>query len=232
LYKTGEIALKLQLVHGLKEENSRLREHNRDLQISGEKIANVDSLAVYLRRLSDISSAKGSAPMPTEMVKRGAYEQPVTKVETSLQMTEGAGPLRSVSSGGEQFAASMPNIMPVDGWITKHFVSDTAADPHRGVDIAATFGTPIRATAMGIVEEVRQDKYFGLLVEIRHENGFLTRFGHCSQVLVSVGDRVNRGQTIALVGNTGRSTAPHLHYEVMKYGKYVDPTLYVGAHKQ
>jgi murein DD-endopeptidase MepM/ murein hydrolase activator NlpD len=85
---------------------------------------------------------------------------------------------------------------------------------------------------MGTVEDVRKDKYFGLMVELRHENGFVTRYGHCSQVLVSAGDRINRGQTIALVGNTGRSTAPHLHYEVMKYGKYVDPMGYVGVHKR
>jgi murein DD-endopeptidase MepM/ murein hydrolase activator NlpD len=226
LYKTGEIGLKLQLVHGLKEENARLRDHNRDLQLSSEKIANIDSLAAYLQRLSDISNAKGSAPMPVEMAKRGAYEQPVTKVE--MLETESAGPLRSVSAGGETFAASIPNIMPVNGWITKHFAVDTASDPHRGIDIAAAFGTPIVATAMGTVEDIRKDKYFGLMVELRHENGFVTRYGHCSQVLVSMGDRINRGQTVALVGNTGRSTAPHLHYEVMKYGRYADPMGYVG----
>jgi len=68
-------------------------------------------------------------------------------------------------------------------------------------------------------------------VTIRHDFGFVTRYAHCSQVLVSVRDRVNRGQTIALVGNTGRSTAPHLHYEVLKDGKHVDPADYIGGHK-
>jgi murein DD-endopeptidase MepM/ murein hydrolase activator NlpD len=234
IYKTGEIGLKLQQVHGLKDENARLREHNKDLQISGEKIANIDSLAVYLRRLSDIADAPAGrpagAPQSASAVTAKPGEQPVTKIGSGSSAAESAGS-KGAAAGGEQFAASIPNIMPVDGWITKHFAQDSA-QPHRGVDIAAAFGTPIRVTAMGVVEDVRTDKYFGQMVEVRHENGFLTRYGHCSRILVSAGDRVNRGQTIALVGNSGRSTAPHVHYEVLKYGKYDDPMNYVGAHKQ
>jgi murein DD-endopeptidase MepM/ murein hydrolase activator NlpD len=126
--------------------------------------------------------------------------------------------------------------MPVNGWITKHFLKGSGrtgagSDSHNGIDIAAAHGTPIRATAMGVVEDIRNDKYLGLTVEIRHDHGFVTRYSHCSQILVSLYDRVNRGQTIALVGNTGRSTAPHLHYEVLKNGRYVDPMEFIGVHQ-
>jgi murein DD-endopeptidase MepM/ murein hydrolase activator NlpD len=224
LYKTGDIALKLQLVHDLKAENARLREHSRDLEISSQKISGIDSMTAYLRRLARVAEIKeGVSPTASGA---GRYE-PVP-AQSGAERADAQTARAGVST---EFAASVPNIMPATGWITKHFSTDQVA-PHFGVDVAATSGTPIRATALGAVEDVRNDKYYGLTVEIRHENGFLTRYGHCLQVLVSAGDKVNRGQTIALVGSTGRSTAPHVHYEVMKYGKHVDPMDFIGAHKQ
>jgi murein DD-endopeptidase MepM/ murein hydrolase activator NlpD len=229
LYKTGDIALRLQLVQDLKAENARLREHSRDLEISSQKIVGIDSMTAYLRRLASIADIKESvspavAAAPASGRTDQAAAQPSAERAESQVARTGSGTL-------PEFAASVPNIMPTTGWITKHFSTDKDA-AHTGLDIAATTGTPIRATAVGVVEDVRTDKYYGLVVEIRHENGFLTRYGHCSQILASVGDRVNRGQTIALVGSTGRSTAPHLHYEVMRYGKNVDPMEFIGTHKQ
>jgi murein DD-endopeptidase MepM/ murein hydrolase activator NlpD len=232
LYKTGEISLKLQLVQGLKEENARLTEQNRDLQISAEKIANIDSLTAYLHRLSAISGAGPAGSLPRSVVSAQAAKGApgVQQVVVSEEVErEGEWTHRGVSAAGD-YASSVPNIMPVDGWITKYFTLD-AAEAHYGLDVAAASGTPIRSTATGVVDDIRNDKYYGLLVEVRHENGFVTRYTHCSQILVSVSDRVKRGQTIALVGSTGRSTAPHLHYEILKFGKNVDPIAYTGIQK-
>jgi len=235
LYKTGEISLKMQLVQDLKAENARLTQHNNDLLISAEKIANIDTLTAYLHRLSAISGAGtvGGLPPPVLSAQTAAKSvseaaQPVIQTEETARESGGAQKIVPTSSN---YTASVPNIMPVDGWITRRFMSDTEEGTHLGLDVAAASGTPIRATAMGVVDDVRNDKYFGLLVEIRHDNGFVTRYTHCSQILVSVSDRVNRGQTIALVGSTGRSTAPHLHYEVLKFGKNVDPMSYTGTQK-
>jgi len=225
LYKTGDIALKLQLVQDLKAENARLREHSRDLEISSQKMVGIDSITAYLRRLASVADIKeGVSPTVAPSSTAG---QPAA-AQQGAERADG-----QVARAGAQaeFATSVPNIMPSTGWITKLFTTDQAST-HLGVDIAATSGTPIKATATGVVEDVRNDKYYGLIVELRHENGYLTRYGHCSQVLASVGDRVNRGQTIALVGSTGRSTAPHVHYEIMKYGKHVDPMDFIGTHKQ
>jgi len=226
LYKTGDIALKLQLVQDLKAENARLREHSRDLEISSQKMVGIDSITAYLRRLANVADIKeGVSPAAAIAPAAG---QPSTPAQQGAERADG-----QVARAGAQaeFAASVPNIMPATGWITKLFTTDQAST-HLGVDIAATSGTPIKAAATGVVEDVRNDKYYGLIVELRHDNGYLTRYGHCSQVLASVGDRVNRGQTIALVGSTGRSTAPHVHYEIMKYGKHVDPMDFIGTHKQ
>ena len=209
LYKTGEIALRLQLVNNLRKENALLKEYNRDLRLSEQKIANIDSMVAYLHRLAGVTDAS------------------VPPVRVAQEDRVGTDVARADDARTDVFASSIPNIMPVNGWITKMF-SEGPPDAHHGIDIAAPDGTPIRVTAAGVVEDVRNDKYFGLTVEVRHENGFVTRYSHCSQVLVSVYDRVSRGQTIALVGNTGRSTAPHLHYAIMWYGRYVDPMNYIG----
>ncbi|MDR3013111.1 MAG: M23 family metallopeptidase [Chitinispirillales bacterium] len=219
IYKNSEIAMKLQLFDNLVQENIRLREHNNNLEISSQKMANIDSMTAYLHRLANITDMWGSASsggaIARAVTDRSNQEiSTITHVDTERAAADAAG-----------FAASVPNIMPVDGWITKHFSEDT----HKGIDIAAAHGTPIRVTAMGMVEEVRFDKYLGLTVEVRHDNGFQTRYSHCSQVLVSPGDRVNRGQTIALVGNTGRSTAPHVHYEIFKDERHVDPMNFIGT---
>jgi len=242
LYKTGEIGLKLQLVQGLKEENARLTQHNNDLRISADKIASIDSLTAYLHRLSAISGtgAVGGLAyaeinkLPQPVLSAQATAKNIPEAPSVIQAEEVAresvGVQKSVTTAGN-YTASVPNIMPVDGWITRRFVTDTEEGAHLGLDVAAAGGTPIRATAMGVVDDIRNDKYFGLVVEVRHENGFVTRYAHCSQILVSVSDRVNRGQTIALVGSTGRSTAPHLHYEVLALGKSIDPIEYIGTQK-
>jgi murein DD-endopeptidase MepM/ murein hydrolase activator NlpD len=229
IFKSGDIALRLQLIHALKEENNRLKADNESLQISSEKIASIESLTVYLHRLATIPQSNdirpASVPRRVTPPRHEEEARPQRTVDAVVVETQ---PQRSPAFNNEHFAASIPSILPVNGWITRHFSTDTA-NFHLATDFAAATGTPIRATAMGVVEDIRNDPYFGLMVEIRHDHGFVTRYGHCSQVLVSVRDRVNRGQTIALVGNTGRSTAPHLHYEILKDGRPVNPMDYAAS---
>src|SRR5215207_3952453 len=95
--------------------------------------------------------------------------------------------------------------------------------PHLGVDVAARRGTQITAPAAGRVSFVGRKFGFGLVVEIEHGNGVVTRYAHCGSSLVSEGDRVQRGVPIATVGTSGLSTGPHLHYEVLVHGRQVDP---------
>ncbi len=126
-----------------------------------------------------------------------------------------------------------PAGRPVDsGWVSARF--GMRNDPfdgkrkfHHGIDFAAKRGTPIRAVAFGIVVRSGPVKGFGNLVEIKHGNGLITRYAHCEKTLVRVGDMVRRGQEIATVGSTGRSTGPHLHFEVLRDGRPIDPARYV-----
>lgn len=129
----------------------------------------------------------------------------------------------------------LPKGRPVsDGWISSYFGYRT--DPfngrrewHPGVDIAGEMGEPVVAVAAGIVTYAGKHGGYGNLVQINHGNGFVTRYGHNSKVLVAVGDTVSKGQEIALMGSTGRSTGPHVHFEVWRAGRVVNPIKYLSA---
>ena len=133
----------------------------------------------------------------------------------------------------KQRFASLPSIMPTAGWLTSHFsrkryhpiLNTTRA--HEGIDVVAPQGTPIVAPANGTVTRVSRDNGYGLMLEIDHGNGIVTRFAHCSRIDAKPGQRVTRGERVAAVGSTGLSTAPHLHYEIRVNGKVVDPLTYV-----
>jgi hypothetical protein len=102
---------------------------------------------------------------------------------------------------------------------------------HAGVDFAGKRGTPVLATADGVVVFSGWQSGYGRMVEIRHMDGLKTRYGHNQKNLVKEGDMVKKGQTIAKLGSTGRSTGPHVHFEVRKNGKAVNPLKYVGSKK-
>lgn len=98
---------------------------------------------------------------------------------------------------------------------------------HKGVDIAGFSGMPIIATAAGLVTESGKRSGYGLMVEIQHGKGLVTRYAHAQSLNVMVGDVVEKGQQVAEMGSTGRSTGPHVHYEVLKNGKQINPNYYI-----
>lgn len=100
---------------------------------------------------------------------------------------------------------------------------------HEGVDIAAKLGSPIRAMADGVVSLAGEKAQYGRTVEITHAQGLITRYAHTLSLLVKVGDKVSRGDAIALVGSSGRSTGPHVHVEVLRDGRAVNPAGYLRA---
>jgi murein DD-endopeptidase MepM/ murein hydrolase activator NlpD len=99
---------------------------------------------------------------------------------------------------------------------------------HYGVDIGASLGTTITASADGVISYAGWNMGLGLDVEIDHGYGFVSRYAHCSSILVAVGDVVKRGQVIALVGQTGRAVSPHLHYEIFVSSQHVNPAEYIN----
>ncbi len=190
-----------------------------------------------------VHAAGIGGPVPTVV----ADERPSILVERASEVRVDLGALirranlltRSFSEAADSLAShserlgATPSIVPTQGWLTSAFAGMREhpilhlSRPHEGVDITAPAGTPIDAPANGTVTAAGWEVGYGNVVVIDHGYGIVTKFAHASRVLVSVGAKVARGQRIALVGNTGLSTGPHLHYEVHVNGRPVDPLKYI-----
>ena len=128
---------------------------------------------------------------------------------------------------------STPSIVPVEGWFSHGF--GWRNDPwtgsrefHKGIDIVADLGVDVTASAEGVVTHAGRNGGYGKTVDISHGFGYVTRYAHLSEILVRPGQRLRRGQILGRVGSTGRSTGPHLHYEVFRDSRRVNPWKYLG----
>ncbi len=173
------------------------------------------------RAVADLRRSVPAVPtplLPPSMRKgtRGAPPEP-----SGLAGVPAASPASTVTP--------LPSRWPVDGVISKEFRVNTTPDrEHHGLDIAAPHGAPVRAAGTGVVSFAEMDSVFGLLIVIEHAGGWQTVYGHNSRLVVGIGDSVYAGQDIAQVGSTGESSAPHLHFEVRRGGRPVDPKRYLG----
>src|SRR2546430_2432662 len=138
----------------------------------------------------------------------------------------------SASSQRARYAAT-PSIMPTKGWLTSAFAAERVhpilhlARPHEGIDVSAPMGAEIEAPAGGVITQVSWVEGYGNMLTLDHGYGLVTRYAHCSKIMVTRGQRVKRGQKIELVGSTGLSTGPHLTYEVWVTGSTADPLTYI-----
>ncbi|MCU0607365.1 MAG: M23 family metallopeptidase [Candidatus Edwardsbacteria bacterium] len=160
-------------------------------------------------------------------------DQEIGRLEREARLQrESFEELENTLSRRRDLLAHLPSIQPAPGWITSDF--GMRFDPftgqvkmHEGLDIAAPEGTLIVAPADGEVKYAGYRGNFGMCLEIDHGYGLVTRYGHCLLLKASLGQRVSRGQPVALVGQSGRATGPHLHYEVAANGTVVDPQNYI-----
>lgn len=139
---------------------------------------------------------------------------------------------RMASLAKAQMLAAIPSLNPVNGTIAAGFGYRTDPWPefHKGVDLAADYGTQVRASAAGTVASAGWDAGgFGNKVDIDHGNGYHTWYAHLSRIAVTAGQRVTKGQPIAFVGSTGESTGPHLHYQLMYEGNPIDPQPFLSG---
>lgn len=125
-----------------------------------------------------------------------------------------------------------PDIWPVKGQVSSGYgfrasPGGIGSTYHEGIDIAQDYGTPVSATASGIVTRAGWVDGYGYLVEVKHDGDITTRYGHNSAILVTEGQEVEQGTILALVGSTGNSTGPHCHYEVRIHGDAVDPMYFL-----
>jgi murein DD-endopeptidase MepM/ murein hydrolase activator NlpD len=166
----------------------------------------------------------------TEAELRARIESLSYELELQRQLFES---IESYKARMDTYLRNFPTLMPIDGGIITSWFGNRS-DPihgglafHSGVDIPAPAGTPIRAAGGGIVTYSGWRGGYGIVVFIDHGGGISTRYAHNTQNIVTVGQRVERGQVIAYVGSTGRSLSPHLHYEVLRGHNQIDPLPFI-----
>lgn len=208
------------------------------------KLMRLDALGERLVSISDISSDEfdfsiqpavgGPAETLGEVYQipeiNQVLESLAERIDSREQQLEVLGNLLNANKiSADTFVAGKPVER---GWMSSRYGQRT--DPftgrlawHGGVDFAGKQGTNILAVASGVVTWAGERFGYGKLVEVNHGNGYKTRYAHCETVNVAVGDIVRKGDAIALIGSTGRSTGPHVHFEVYKNGRTVDPASYI-----
>jgi len=245
-----------QLMLSYKKENKLLKlkiaEYANDVDEIQKKIVSIDKLENQVRTMASKSLKSKKTELGVggkevdllrdfsavaERKEKQFFEdlnETIMSLETQLEKREKSlAELVNFLEEQKLTLMATPSIKPVDGWYSSEFgyrISPFTGRRafHEGVDIAANYGSPVKATAKGIVIHAGYKSGYGRLVTVDHGFGYVTRYGHNSKVLVNVGDRVEKGQVISKVGNTGRSTGPHCHYEVLINGIPVNPLKFIN----
>jgi murein DD-endopeptidase MepM/ murein hydrolase activator NlpD len=209
----GPIMRRAAAVPGLRREVARLEADNARVQQLAGALNRAEENYQSVRQLLG-----GKAPV----AERPARGEGGPRLMRAVAVRAG----RPAAPRRYEDGASIPSHWPVAaaGYLTRGQVGPgDAGESHVGVDIAVPEGTPVRASGGGTVAEAGTDGDYGLFVLLRHPDGYETMYGHASRLLVREGDAVRAGQVIALSGSSGRSTAPHLHFEVRRGGRSLDP---------
>ena len=194
-------------------------------------------LRVENSRVQQLAAALNRAEANYQELRQilGVRAPPTSRSGGTVARTADMGtPMRAVSvralqpGAPKRFEAgpSIPSHWPLDvkGFVTRGQVRLGVPDEsHPGIDIAVPVGTSVRASGGGTVAAAGYDPDYGLYVLLRHPDGYETMYGHASRLLAAEGDQVDAGQVIGLSGSSGRSTAPHLHFEIRRGGKSLDP---------
>lgn len=228
------------------------RNAKNNLQASSLKLAQlqaqvtrIDALGQRLTRMANLDKGEFNFSRPPGLggpetgIEGAAYSPPdymkqldklskdIESREQQLSVLETLMVHRKIKH--ESFVAGRPVLK---GWISSGY--GMRIDPftgrrefHPGIDFAGKLGSKVIAVAAGVVTFAGWDGGYGKMVQINHGDGYATRYGHAEKLLVKAGDIVKKGQVIALMGSTGRSTGPHVHFEVYKNGRVVDPSSYI-----
>ncbi len=212
----------------LSAETSKLSSENETLRIENQKINEIES---ELARLDEVRrEIEAWAGLVTEQAQ-------ATDPEVFTPVIASLWPRRYTYAIMRPFYVEKPvyprgMLRPASGWISRGYLLEGGAGgSHHGIDIAASKGTPVRAALEGRVMAAGWDDIYGNLIVIEHSDSLTTIYGHNEKIWVKEGEYVTKGQVIASVGSTGRSTAPHLHFEILLDDKPVDPQLYVDFTK-
>jgi murein DD-endopeptidase MepM/ murein hydrolase activator NlpD len=246
VFHYGKMLLKVVDYEYRLSENDKLRKENSTYKVQtaqlGEKIDFLDDLSRRLEFFSGMSSSKTvggvggiskdslSQPRPVAagaMQSIGIYDQKASSLETRLRGLDTQITEKVLAE------AAQPSILPVKGYVTGGYgrrpdpFNPGVSESHLGVDISAPKGSRVLAPADGVIIFAGQRAGYGNIVVVDHKFGMTTRFGHLQHIDVQVGQHVSRSEIIGSVGDSGKSTGPHLHYEVWQGKRPVNPMKYL-----
>lgn len=204
-------------------EAGRLRDENESLRKYQDKIAALEqSLADTRHLMAQVAELAGlDSTLLAQM-----YGDDKTMAATAAPSSN-----RSATTSIGSPTSPLPHGLPAAGWISRSY-SDSPGRKHEGLDIVLSEGSPVISTASGVVTFAGVDSVYGEMVVVQDNDSIETVYGHNSKLLVQPGDTIFAGQRVALSGNTGVSTAPHLHYEIRINKVAVDPTPFLTHDKQ
>lgn len=215
----GSVLFRARQVSSLEDQNRKLLQQSAHVDSLRDELVRLQAMGIQIKKMLGLDLTQEDSVLVASL-------SPSVK-SPAIWEDEDAG------AGDEeqrQMLKAIPTVWPVKGYISREFRStggEKSKDYHPGIDIAVRENTPIQACAEGIVVTDNWDESYGNMLVIDHGFGIYTLYGHNARNLVKKGDRVARGQTIAFVGNTGNSTAPHLHFEIRENGIPVDPRVYL-----
>ncbi len=218
------VARKAAKVEPLRAKVRELENSSTELADLGQQVAKLRAFEQRVRRML-AGRTLGEQSSVLTLPDSAAFMPGVSEDESGRPIS--ASPVGEAHSlrGSNYTAMDIPNSPPVRGYITRNFYTAKShrLTAHHGVDIAAKEGTPVLSAGDGLVLFSDWTYRFGNLVLISHRSGFVSFYGHNEVLFVRAGERVKQGEPIALVGNSGQSTAPHLHFEIWEDGTPLDP---------
>ena len=201
----GTVLTRAAMADRLEEENKRLLRYQYKVKMLEDNLKQTRDIVTRLVKLAGID-----------------FEFPEIPSDSTIfaQLDRSATIMAERSAIGDM---GFPSGLPLQGFISQDFEIEDQQRYHPGIDIASVEGRPVLATAAGLVMYAEYDSVYGLTVILRHNDSVTTLYGHNSELLVKPGQRVPAGGRLALSGNTGRSSAPHLHYEIRINDKPINP---------
>jgi murein DD-endopeptidase MepM/ murein hydrolase activator NlpD len=225
----------------LRQENERLKEYNAKVVDLERELQEYRKFAGRLAELAGVQHPFPKSRQETETilasVQTDGYVLEEAETDSTAERAEIAWMRSRRSFSGEEelqlesdSLRRIPKGQPIDGWITRGFSmkEHVSGGEHPGTDFAAKESTKVRVTADGTVSFVGWDDVYGNLAIVDHGNGYVTYYGHNSKILADSNSFVKRGEVIALSGNSGISSAPHLHYEIRKDNIPIDPKAFLN----
>jgi len=249
-FSYAKMAFKAADYDKLQAENTDLKVQKKNLEVAtrrlGEKISNLENISLKIQNLIENDSMTNRGKLNGPAVGGSKVDYPTAELLGGLNSKASLELLKDKTSEiEERFSLQQeraqervsrlritPNIWPVKGPITSHYGNrvdpfNGDAEMHPGVDISALYGAQVHAPADGKVIYAHYMAAYGNLLIIDHGNGMTTRYGHLSRFVAKVGQKVKRNEVVAYVGTTGRTTAPHLHYEVRVNDRAKNPREYL-----